>query len=144
MEGCPVTEPPTDGSTGSHPHSDRPNWQPAETIEDYIQNCNDGLETYSERRAAKFMGISRAALWRMKQICNIPEALFERLIEADPPPSARQLANIGRALKGQPSGEAEHCPHCGGLLRIRSGFSDELAKIADDWLHDSDPDSRRR
>jgi integrase len=41
------------GSPGSHPHSDRPNWQPATTIDDYLRNCREGLEEYPDRRAAK-------------------------------------------------------------------------------------------
>ena len=38
------------GSPESRPHSDRPNWQPAQTAEDYLRNIDDGLEDYSERR----------------------------------------------------------------------------------------------
>ena len=32
------------GSPGSHPHSDRPNWRPAETVEEYLNNVREGLE----------------------------------------------------------------------------------------------------
>ncbi len=39
-------------SPGSHSHSHRPNWQPAETVEQYLRNCQEGLETYSEQRLA--------------------------------------------------------------------------------------------
>jgi hypothetical protein len=44
-----------DGSRGSHPHSDRPNWRPAETYDEYVSNCQEGLEEWSERRAAKLL-----------------------------------------------------------------------------------------
>ena len=45
----------SDGSPGSHSHSDRPNWQPAGTAHDYLRNCDDGLEVYSERRMPKLL-----------------------------------------------------------------------------------------
>jgi hypothetical protein len=28
---------------GEHSHSDRPNWRPAETADDYFSNCKEGL-----------------------------------------------------------------------------------------------------
>ena len=46
-------------SPGSHPHSDRPNWQPAETANDYLRNCQDGLEAYTDRRMAKIRKLQR-------------------------------------------------------------------------------------
>ncbi len=124
------------GSPGSHPHSDRPNWRPAETANDYLRNCDDGLETYSERRMAKLLGVSRTALWRWKMMAEIPEELFERLLtEANHVPSTKELANIGRALNGHgPSHDAEHCPHCGEVLRVRGRWRPGTAKIVNDWL----------
>ena len=90
------------GSPGSH-HGR--NWQPAETIEDYYRNIEDGLEEYSDRRAAKLMGVSRAWIWRAKLIASLPRDLFELLL-ADKPtrghvPSTKELANIARALQGK-------------------------------------------
>jgi hypothetical protein len=64
-------------SPGGHPHSDQPNWRPADTIVDYLANCREGLEEYSDRKAAKLWGISRAELWRWKLIGELPEDLFE-------------------------------------------------------------------
>ncbi len=52
----------TNGSPGSHPYADRRNWQPAETIEDYFHNVEEGLEENSDRCAAKLIGESRPAL----------------------------------------------------------------------------------
>jgi hypothetical protein len=63
----------TPGSPGSHSHSDRPNWRPAENADNYLRNCQEGLEEYSERRLAKLMGIPRAQLWRWKLMADIPE-----------------------------------------------------------------------
>lgn len=63
---------------GSHPHADRPNWAPAQTEHDYLQNCREGLEEY--RRMAKLLGVSRASLWRNKMMSRIPEELSDRLV----------------------------------------------------------------
>ena len=121
---------------GSHPHSDRPNWRPAETAEEYLRNCDEGLEAYSERRMAKLLGVSRTALWRWKMIAEIPEELFERLLaKPDHALSTKELANIGRALNGRgPSHDAECCPHCGEVLRVRGRWRSSTAKIVNEWL----------
>ena len=128
-----MTEP---GSPGSHPHSDRPNWQPAETADDYLRNCKDGLEVYSDRRMAKLMGISRANLWRWKLMAEIPEELFERLMaRTDHTLSTKELANVARALNGNgPSHDVERCPHCGEVLRVRGRWRPGTAKIVNEWL----------
>ena len=131
-----VTPCPSGGSPGSHPHSDRPNWRPAETVADYQRNCDDGLETYSERRMAKLLGVSRTALWRWRMMAEIPEELFERLLaEANHVPSTKELANIGRALNGHgPDHDAERCPHCGEVIRVRGRWRPSTAKIVNEWL----------
>ena len=90
------------------------------------------------------MDISRVKLWRWKLMAEIPEDLFERLLDdtrkRGKMTSTRELANVARALKGKGSGEAEICPHCGGLLRIRGGFSNETAQTVATWLQDqTDP-----
>ncbi len=128
-----MTEP---GSPGSHPHSDRPNWQPAETADDYLRNCKDGLEVYSDRRMAKLMGISRANLWRWKLMAEIPEELFERLMaRTDHTLSTKEIANVARALNGNgPSHDAECCPHCGEVLRVRGRWQPDTEKIVNEWL----------
>ncbi len=131
-----VTPCPSGGSPGSHPHSDRPNWRPAETVADYLRNCDDGLETYSERRMAKLLGVSRTALWRWRMMAEIPEELFERLLaEADHVLSTKELANIGRALYGHgPAHDVERCPHCGEVIRVRGRWRPSTAKIVNEWL----------
>ena len=53
-------------------------------------------EPPSERQLSRDHGISRAVLWRAKQVAAIPEEKFERLVESDNPPSVTQL-EIGRA-----------------------------------------------
>jgi hypothetical protein len=69
------------GSPGSHPHSGR-NWQPATTIDEYLQNCREGLEEYSDRRTAKLMGWSRMYLYRVLLMAELPDELFEHLLAA--------------------------------------------------------------
>src|SRR5438132_11901850 len=80
VEGSPVTKAP--GSPGSHPHADRPNWRPANTLEDYIANCQEGLEQYSDRRAAKLFGVSRMEIYRWQLMASLPDDLVERLFAA--------------------------------------------------------------
>ena len=123
-------------SPGSHPHADQANWRPAETADDYLRNCDEGLEAYSERRMAKLLGISRARLWRWKLMAEIPEELFERLLAgADHVPSTKELANIGRALYGHgPAHDVERCPHCGEVLRVRGRWRHDTAIIVNEWL----------
>jgi hypothetical protein len=119
---------------GGHPHADRPNWRPASTIEEYVRNFQEGLEPYSGRRAAKLLGISRAELWRWQLMAELPEALFEALLKADRKPSTKALASVASALKGNGrEADAELCPHCGGVLRVRLRVSTEYRKIVDDW-----------
>lgn len=122
------------GSPGSHPHADQPNWQPATTFENYLRNCREGLETYSERRVSKLLGMPRVALWRAKMTASIPSELFEQLIEQPDPPGQRELANIGRLLsEGSFAREIETCPHCGGVTRERAGISLASLTILKDW-----------
>ncbi len=131
-----MSAPNSNFSPGSHPHADRPNWQPAETADEYFRNCQEGLETFSERRAAKIMGVSRIKLWRWRRTAEIPDDLFERLMtELDHIPSSRELANIGQAVCGKnTSPEAECCPHCGGLLRLRGRWRESTRRLVRDWI----------
>ena len=98
--------------------------------------CREGLETYSERRYAKLLGVSRTALWRWKMMAEIPEDLFQRLLaRGDHLTSTKEMANIGRALNGHgPSHDAERCPHCGEVLRVRGRWRASTAKIVNEWL----------
>ena len=47
-----------------------PNWQPASTKVDYLRNCREGLEDYSERRLAKLLGWSRIRIHRAKLMAH--------------------------------------------------------------------------
>lgn len=123
-------------SPGSHPHSDRPNWQPAESVDEYMANCREGLETYSERRFCKLVGWSRAQSWRAKMLATIPEELFEMLVTGRKT-STRELAIVGSLFVGDGHTrgvEVDRCPHCQGVLRVRTGISKDTNRVIDAWL----------
>ncbi len=106
-----------------------------------MRNCQAGLETYSDRRMAELMGVSRAHLWRTKLLAELPEDLFERLLTerrtAGRMPSLKGLANVALALRGNMKVEAEHCRHCGGLLRLRERASAKTSRVVVQWLEDT-------
>jgi hypothetical protein len=106
------------GSPGSHY---RRNWRPATNADDYLRNCEAGLEKWSQRRLAKLMGVPRIKLYRWGLMADLPEEVFEALL-AGGVRSSRALANVALAARADdPLGEAdtEYCPHCGGVLRRR-------------------------
>jgi hypothetical protein len=120
---------------GGHPHANQPNWWPADTAEDYLANCLEGLEEDSKRRLAKLFGISRAELWRWEMMACLPDDLFDALLKGSRQ-SSKSLAAIAAALQnGGPVGDAERCPHCGGVLRVRPSVSRDNIKIVVQWLH---------
>ncbi len=122
------------GPPGSHPHADQPNWKPADNAEDYLRNCEVGLEKLSERRLAKLFGVSRIELWRWRMMARLPDDLFDALLK-ERHPSTKALAAIAVALQnGGPAGEVDRCPHCGGVLRVRPSVSRENIKIVVQWL----------
>jgi hypothetical protein len=127
-------------SPGSHPHSDRPNWRPAETIDEYFENCRDGVEKYSERRVAKLMGMTPIEAWRARVAAEIPEALFEHIMQEhrrlDFSISLKALAQVALALRRgkNDAAEVQCCPHCGGVLRIRALVSKQLLEVVNQWL----------
>jgi hypothetical protein len=119
------------GSPGSHGR----NWSPAETAGDYLRNCREGLEEYSERRMAKLMGWSRAQMWRARLMAELPDELFDTLLAADQYPSSKSLAAVALALRrGEARGNAECCPRCGYVVRIRGAVSDAYLAIVNRWL----------
>jgi hypothetical protein len=123
-----------------NPHADRPNWRPAETIEEYLQNCEDGLEKWTYRRAEKLFGLSRMQSWRMRAMAEIPEDLFEHIMretrKANIRPSTKMLAQIGLALRRGVNdvAEVQCCPHCGGELRVRYLVSEKVRAIINAWF----------
>ena len=120
-----MSDPKTDGSPGSHPHSDRPNWQPGDDdVEELqLQKLADALrDGKSERQIAKLLGVSRMMFWRGRAYAAIPPALFERLSAARVGTKAKIY--IGRLFNGDEdklAPEVERCPHCGALLRVSRG-----------------------
>jgi hypothetical protein len=122
------------GSPGSNPHADRPNWRPAETYEEYVFNCREGLEEWSERRLAKIFGMSRVHLWRCKMMAQIPDDLFEWLVKRRPIYSTKMLAAIGYYLGGDDRlADIERCLHCGEVLRARRRIPKDVAEILAKW-----------
>lgn len=115
-----------------------PNWQPATTADDYLHNCREGLEPWSERRFAKLMGMSRMQLWRCRLYAELPEALFEQLLAH----GARSKEIVATALtlrRDRPYGEVDRCPHCGEVLRVRTLTGKARAGI-NAWLAEIDPE----
>lgn len=100
------------GSQGSHPHADRPNWRPAETAEDYLRNCREGIEKYSDRRFARLMGVPRIALYRWQMMADIPDSLFERLLACRPMPATSPRSSV--------AGTAALLSECGLAWAARS------------------------
>jgi len=117
------------GSPGSHPHADQRNWKPAKTFEEYRHNCDEGLEQWSERRAATLLGISRTELWRWKLMAELPEDLFEQLLVTFPRPTTKALADVALVLRGKAREERECCPNCGWTLRVREPVSQAVAAL---------------
>lgn len=124
------------GSPGSHPHADRPNWKLADNIGDYFANCREGIEEYSDRRAAKILGVPRIELWRWKMMAQLPKDLFERLLkDGRGEISTKALAGVAYLLAGADSAaESERCWCCGAVQRVRHHVNPALAKIVADWL----------
>src|SRR5438105_2488735 len=102
-----MNAPAGNGSPGSHPYSDRPNWRPGDDDVDELltEKIADALrDGKSERHLAKLLGLSRMQLWRARMMAQIPEPLLERLHEARRTGRIRQLSSkllaaIGRALQ---------------------------------------------
>jgi hypothetical protein len=125
------------GST-DNPHADQRKWRPATTLEEYARNCREGLEDYSDRRAAEILGVSRVWVWRAKMLAAIPKDLFERLLAADTPPSTKALAQIGQALSGRGKRhDVECCWNCGVVLRVRDRVAGPYRRIIAEWLAES-------
>jgi hypothetical protein len=113
-----------------------PNWQPATTASDYLRNCREGLEEYSDRRFAALMGWPPIQVYRAKLMAELPKALFERLLAAGVL-STKALANVALAFRrGQNDGEVERCPHCGGKLRVRWRVNKAARDAINSWLDD--------
>jgi hypothetical protein len=144
----------SNGSPGSHPHVDRPNWRPGDDDADelLIQKIGDALrDGASERHFAKLLGLSRVHLWRCHMAAQIPEPLLERLCEARRAGlikslTVKSLAAIGRALQdGEPlRGKVERCPNCGHTLRVRLDISSAALRIVCEWIAEKETTADKR
>jgi len=138
-------EPPAagDGSPGSHPHNDRPNWQPGDNDADELlrQKIMDALrDGKGERQIAKLLGVSRMMFWRGRAMAAIPKGLYERLSAAGVGIKAKIY--LGRLFSGDEdklAPEAEYCPHCGGLLRVRNKDILHALDILQQWIDEGSP-----
>lgn len=120
---------------GSHPHVDRRNWRPAETVEAYFTKCREGLEDFSERRLALLLGMSRVQLWRCEMMAGIPRGPFECLVRLPGGVSSRSLTAVDAALSGNsPRQENEQCPCCGHVLRVRGRWPEAMQGEIDAWI----------
>ena len=131
---------------GEHPHSDRPNWRPAETVEEYFRNVEEGLEKASVERLTKLLGVGRMRSWRARQMAHIPAGLFDRLLRGlrGGVHGTKQLAQIGLAYRrgeGNQPAEIERCPHCGEIVRVRWLVGSKARKIIQQWIDDGMPDA---
>jgi len=72
------------------------------------------------RQAAEAAGLSRSQTWRIMQVGEVPDDLFEELVESDNPPTVSELVEIGRQHRGLSKSKTARrlkaCPHCGGDL----------------------------
>ena len=132
------------GSPGSHPHADRPNWQPGDDDADDLlqQKIGDAFrDGKSERHIAKLLGVSRMAIWRGKILNEIPPGLLERLFAARV--GTKALIYIGRFLRDRSqSPEVECCPNCGHVLRVRNKNILRAFDVMEQWGKDGRPDAR--
>ncbi len=132
-----------DGSPGSHPHADRPNWQPGDDDAEELQHqklvdaLRSGLAT--DRELAKLAGVSRKQIWHSKLWAAIPDGLFERLVAARV--GKRAAAVIGRIYAGRSIAkrEEECCPNGGHVLRVRNKSVLRALDIMDAWIADGRP-----
>ena len=126
---------------GEHPHSDRPNWRPGETVGEDLLHVREGLEQHSVERMTKLLDMNRTHAWRARQLTYIPEVLFGRLARAGI--RTRQLAQIGLAFArdGNQPAEVERCPHCGEVIRVRWLIGRRAQKIIQQWIDDGMPDA---
>jgi hypothetical protein len=72
-------------------------------------------------------------------MASLPEGLFEHLLAerryTGLKLSTKSLAQISVALRtGNNVAEVERCPHCHGVLRVRSQVGDKLADVVNKWL----------
>jgi hypothetical protein len=137
-----MSDPKTDGSPGSHPHSARPNWQPGDDdVEELqLQKLADALrDGKGERHIAKLLGVSRMMFWRGRAMAAIPKGLRERLIAARV--GKKAMIYVGRPCSGDEEvrPEVERCPHCGGLLRVRNKDILHALDILQQWIADGSP-----
>jgi hypothetical protein len=67
-------------------------------------------------------------------MAEIPEELFERLLDARVH-GTKALAQIALALRdGNRVADVERCPHCGAVIRIRGLVNDKAVKIINEWI----------
>jgi hypothetical protein len=135
-----------DGSPGSHLRNWRPGDDDAEELQE--QKIRDAYRNgVSDRQLAKLIGWTRKQIWQARLYAAIPDGLFDRLLEAQPPVGTKALTWIGRFCDtGEtPPIEWECCPNCGHKLRARSEKGIRRAlDILSKWIEDGRPEANNQ
>ena len=121
---------------GEHPHSDRPNWRPAETLDEYLSNCQEGLEQYTYDRDYKLIGMNRMEGWRCRKWNQLPPDLIDYLLsQRKVKLSSRGLAQIAQFFErgGKNFAEVQCCPNCGYKLRTRYLVPPKVMDLLSEW-----------
>jgi hypothetical protein len=107
------------------------NWHPATKPHEYLRNCKEGIETFSERRFAKLMGWSPIHLYRVKLMAELPEAFFDAL-QAARARGTKIVATLVVAFRLGDLHEADagRCPHCGGALGVPSCINRKALEVS--------------
>jgi hypothetical protein len=108
-----------------------PNVPPGDThdgrnfrLEDYLQMCRNGEAKFSMAEVARVAGVSRAELYRWREMASYPEAEFEAALDALWSRGRRGLGSTAvcdelRRRTGRAKVYTECCPNCGIVLRER-------------------------
>ena len=106
-------------SPGNNPHADRRNF----TLSDYLAMVEAGEAEWSLSEVSRITGWSRAFIYRAMTMASVSDDEFKAVMDAIVA-SGRRLTTSGVAAEirrrtGQAKNYEEHCPHCGGVVRVR-------------------------
>lgn len=106
-------------SPGNNPHADRRNF----TLGDYLQMCRDGEAEFSLSEVARIEGVSRIYLHRCMIMASVSDEEFDEVLAhlraAGQPLTTTSVSDEIKRRTGRAKYSEEHCPHCGGVIRVR-------------------------